>query len=113
MDHELECMSATNGKSEGLGPLKGGMVWGVSLGMARRLMMGEKRRREVGCVVLDLLAERVRFEVAVGRNGVVWVNGGEDARVTVAVGRAVKETDEWNLSVEEQKKVVGRLLKGL
>src|SRR3954453_17232230 len=31
---ELECVSATTGKADGLGPLKDGMVFDVSLGMA-------------------------------------------------------------------------------
>jgi len=112
MDPELECVSATTGKSEGMGPLKGGMVFEVSLGMARRLMMPEKRRGESGVVVLEELAERVRFEIAVGRNGRVWVDGG-DVRTTMAVGRAVVECDEKAMTVEEQRTLVKRLLKGL
>lgn len=113
MDPELECVSATTGKSDGLGPLKGGMVFDVSPGMARRLMMPEKRRAgESGLVVLEELAERLRFEVAVGRNARVWVDAG-DVRSTLAVGRAIVECDEDGLTVEKQRALVKRVLKGL
>lgn len=114
MDPELECLSATTGKADGLGPLKGGMLFEVSLGMARRLMMPEKRRGEGegGLVVLEELAERLRFEIAVGRNGRVWVDGG-DVKTTLVVGGAVVECDEKGLTVEEQRTLVKRVLKGL
>jgi exosome complex component RRP40 len=110
MDPELECVSTSTGKSEGLGPLVGGMVFDVSLGLARRLLMAKSR--EVGKVaVLELLgAEGLAFETAVGRNGKVWVNS-ESIKTVVAVGRALKETDEKELDVEQQRKLVQRLLR--
>src|SRR6266852_6108029 len=36
MDPEIECVSSSTGKSDGLGPLNGGMLFTISLGMARR-----------------------------------------------------------------------------
>lgn len=64
-----------------------------------------------GVEVLDLLgSEGLAFETAVGRNGKVWV-GSEDLTTIVLVGRALKETDDDNLGVEAQKKLVRRLLK--
>ncbi|EOD44025.1 putative exosome complex exonuclease rrp40 protein [Neofusicoccum parvum UCRNP2] len=119
MEPELECVSATTGKSDGLGPLKGGMVFEISLSMARRLLMpaGKKDAGEGGpgkMVVLEELAERVRFEVAVGRNGRVWVNSEEGGvKVVLAVGKALVETDENGLGVEGQRELVAKLLKGL
>ncbi|EON66317.1 hypothetical protein W97_05710 [Coniosporium apollinis CBS 100218] len=113
MEPELECVHPGTGKAEGLGPLKGGMVWDVSLGMARRLLLPPGKMREVGgLVLLEALAEKVRFEVAVGRNGRVWVEGGS-VGVTLAVGRAVIETDEGGLGVEEQRRLVARVLRGM
>jgi len=103
---ELECVSATTGKSDGLGPLKDGMVFEISLSMARRLMLGKKG----GCVLLEVLGERTAFEVAVGRNGRVWVGAGEII-VVVAVGRALQETDKLDLDEKAQKKLVDRLLR--
>ncbi|KZF19254.1 hypothetical protein L228DRAFT_264005 [Xylona heveae TC161] len=111
MDPEIECVHPSTGKSEGLGELKGGMVFDISLSMARRLMM--PRPREQGrVVVLEELAERIPFEIAVGRNGKVWVDS-ESVRGTLAVGRAIQETDRRGLGVDEQVKLVKNLVKGL
>ena len=63
-------------------------------------------------VVLELLAEKLGFETAVGRNGKVWVDGG-DVKTTLAVGRALVETDEKSLGMDQQKKLVARLLREL
>ncbi|KAI9817065.1 MAG: exosome non-catalytic core subunit rrp40 [Phylliscum demangeonii] len=111
MDPELECVQASTGRAEGLGVLKGGMVWDVSLAMARRLMMPDPVLQG-GVVVLRECAEKMAFEVAVGRNGRLWVDAGE-VRKTLAVGRAVVETDQRRLDVEGQKKVVKRIWKEL
>ena len=113
MDPELECVSAATGRADGLGPLVGGCAFTVSLGLARRLLMPAKQQGGGGggVEVLDMLgAEGLAFETAVGRNGKVWV-GGEDPRAIVLVGRALMETDDGNLGVEAQKKLVRRLLK--
>ncbi|KAK7551592.1 hypothetical protein IWX49DRAFT_284517 [Phyllosticta citricarpa] len=119
MDPELECLSATTGKADGLGPLKGGMVFDVSPGMARRLLIpaGKKDAAEEGgpgrVVVLEALAERVRFEVAVGRNGRVWVDSDEGVKVVLAVGKALQEADREGLGVDGQRDVVAKVLKAL
>ncbi|ORY09188.1 hypothetical protein BCR34DRAFT_589440 [Clohesyomyces aquaticus] len=105
---ELTCVDPSTGKSEGLGPLKGGMVFPISMGMARRLLAGKKG----GVTVLEGLSEKMGFEVAVGRNGALWVDGGS-VKVTLAVGRAVQEVDERALGEKGQKKIVERVLRGL
>lgn len=113
MDPELECVSQQTGKSEGLGPLTGGTVFSISLGLARRLML-PKPAEDGGVAVLDLLAEEdgLVFETAVGRNGKVWV-GSEIVRTVVMVGRALAEVDERGpgFGVQEQRKLVRRLVK--
>jgi exosome complex component RRP40 len=112
MDPELECVSSSTGKSEGLGPLVGGMVFGVSLGMARRLMMA-KPAEQGGLTVLEELGQQgVAFEIAVGRNGRVWVDG-KGVKAVLAVGRALVETDGRGLGVEEQRMLVRALVKEL
>jgi len=113
MDPEIECVHPSTGKSEGLGELKGGMVFDVSIGLCRRLMM-VKAREEGGVAVLEEMAEKfgARFEVAVGRNGRVWVRG-ESVKITVAVGRALAMVDEGNLGVDEQVKLVKQIMKGV
>lgn len=108
MDPELECVSASTGKADGLGPLTGGCVFDVSLGLARRLLM------TAGDVAaLEVLAGEggLAFETAVGRNGRVWV-GSEDVATVVLVGRVLREIDEARLDAAGQKKLVKRLLRG-
>ncbi|KAL7621175.1 exosome non-catalytic core subunit rrp40 [Parahypoxylon ruwenzoriense] len=110
MDPELECVSPSTGKADGLGPLNGGMLVDISLGMARRLLM-RKSVEEGKVVVLEELGSAgLAFETAVGRNGKIWVNS-ESIKAVLVVGRAVKETDEKNLDVEQQKKLVRKLIK--
>jgi exosome complex component RRP40 len=111
-DTELECVSPHTGKADGLGPLAGGMLFSVSLGMARRLLM-PRAADEGGVVVLqELETAGAAFETAVGRNGRVWVNS-ESVKTVVAVGRAITETDEQNLGVETQKKLVRKIIKDM
>ncbi|KAF6222990.1 hypothetical protein HO133_001041 [Letharia lupina] len=110
-DPELACCNPSTGKSEGMGELKGGMVFDVSLGMARRLLLA-RQQEEGGLVVLEEIAEKVAFEVAVGRNGKVWVKSG-GVKETLLVGRALQETDREGLGVEEQGRLVKKLLRGI
>jgi exosome complex component RRP40 len=105
---EIQCFNENTGKAEGMGPLKGGMVYNVSCHFARRLMMGKKG----GVVLLETMSEKVAFEVAVGRNGKVWVSA-ESVPVVVAVGRALMMADEEKLDEEGQRGLIKKLLKGL
>ncbi len=111
MDPELECVSSSTGKADGLGELKGGMVFDISLGMARRLMM-PKPRESGGVAVLEELAERIPFEIAVGRNGRVWIDSG-GIKSTLCVGKAIQVTDQEGLRVTEQIKLVKKLVREL
>jgi exosome complex component RRP40 len=86
------------------------MLFSVSLGMARRLMM-PKSVQDGKVVILDELANAgLQFETATGRNGKFWVNS-DSVKTIIAVGRAVVETDEKKLKVEEQQKLVRKLIK--
>ncbi|KAI1500617.1 hypothetical protein F5X99DRAFT_230690 [Biscogniauxia marginata] len=110
MDPELECVSPSTGKADGLGPLNGGMLYSVSLGMARRLLLRKSLEDGKVAVLEELGAAGLAFETAVGRNGKVWVNS-ESVKTVLVVGRAIQETDENNLTVEQQKKLVRKLIK--
>lgn len=110
VDTELECVDANTGKADGLGTLAGGMVFPVSLQMARRLLMASADQAGVA-VLAALGAEGLAFETAVGRNGRLWVNS-DDTRTVVLVGRAIAATDEQNLSVPQQRALVKKLVKG-
>ncbi len=90
-----------------MGELKSGMVFDVSLGMARRLLLA--KQKEEG---LEEIAEKVAFEIAVGRNGKVWVKSG-GIKETLLVGKVLQETDAQGLGVEEQVKLAKKLLKQL
>lgn len=123
---ELTCVNPATGKAEpgGLGPLVGGMVFDVSTGMAARLLRASSTSADEsdaidGLVVLSELGKKLEglggFEVAVGRNGKVWVdcsNAGENAiKATIAIGRCLQGTDEHNLHPADQKKLVSRILR--
>ncbi|KAM3421998.1 hypothetical protein BST61_g2375 [Cercospora zeina] len=106
-DTEIECVNSNTGKGESMGPLTGGMVFDVSAGFARRLMLGAKKG---GVVVLDVVGEKVKFEVAVGRNGRVWVDSGS-VRETVAIGRLLVRADEEEWNEEKQRSEVKKALR--
>lgn len=127
---ELTCVNPATGKAEpgGLGPLTGGMVFDVSVGMAARLMRASSSSSSsaededgavAGLVVLAELGRKLEkvggFEIAVGRNGKVWVdcaNGGDSAvKATVAIGRCLGAIDELGLSPADQRKLVSRVLR--
>ncbi len=111
IDPELVCYNPSTGKSEGMGELKGGMVFDLSLGMCRRLLMA-RQKEDGGVALLEGMAEKVAFEIAVGRNGLVWVKAGS-VKETLLVGKALQETDRGCLGVEAQEKLVRKLLKQL
>ena len=94
-----------------MGELKGGMIFGVSLGMAKRLLMA-KQKEDGGILVLEEIAGKVPFEIAIGKNGKVWVNSG-GVKEIMLVGKALQETDRKGLDLELQKKLVRKLLKSL
>lgn len=106
-DTEIECVNSNTGKADGMGPLTGGMLFDVPPKFARRLMMGAKKG---GVVLLEEVGEKVKFEVAVGRNGKVWVDS-KSVRETLAIGRLLKACDEGKWGVDEQKKQVKKSLK--
>ena len=111
MDPEIVCYNPSTGKSEGMGELKGGMLFELSLGMCRRLLM-TRQKEEGGIAVFESIAEKVAFEVAVGRNGLVWIKAGS-VKETLLVGKALQETDKGILGVGEQEKLTRKLLKQL
>lgn len=106
-DTEIECFNSATGKGEGMGQLKGGMLFNISPAFVRRLMMGKSKG---GIVVLEEVGEKVKFEIAVGRNGKVWIDSGI-AKITIAIGRLLQQTEEGSWDVEQQKKAVRKVLK--
>lgn len=109
MEIELTCVNPSTGKSEpdGLGKLNGGMVFDISPGLAERLLKKQ-------CVTaLDELGSKLPggFEIAVGRNGKVWVDCPESGvRGICAVGKCLHEMDENELQEKEQKKLANKII---
>jgi exosome complex component RRP40 len=102
---ELTCVDPSTGKSEGLGLLKGGMLFNVSLGMARRMLAAKG-----GITLLETMGAKVGFEVTVGRNGLVHVDAG-NVKTTLAIGKAIQEVDAAALGEEGQGKLAAATLK--
>lgn len=111
-DVEIECVHASTGKADGLGELKGGCVYNVSLGMARRLLMNKPREDGGVGILEDLGAGGLAFEVAVGRNGYVWVKG-ESVTATASIGKALIEVDTRDLVLKEQVTLARSVLRSL
>ena len=109
LDPEIVCYNPSTGKSEGMGELKGGMVFDLSLGMARRLLM-HKQREEGGIAILEEIAEKMPFEIAIGRNGKAWIKS-EGVKNVLLVGRALQETDQKVLGLDEQTRLAKKLLR--
>ena len=109
LETELVCFNPSTGKADGLGELKGGMLFDISPGMSRRLLL-KKSKEQGGVAILDILAEKLNFELAVGLNGRLWVDG-STVRETMAIGKAVQETDQGVLDFEKQRKLAGKLLR--
>ncbi|KAJ5239612.1 hypothetical protein N7468_004231 [Penicillium chermesinum] len=122
---EITCVNPATGKADGgLGPLVGGMVFDITTGMAARLIRASSSSPDDddavdGLVVLSELGRKLEsiggFEIAVGRNGKVWVdcsNAGDSAvKATIALGRCLQGTDEHNLNPADQKKLVSKVLR--
>lgn len=67
-------------------------------------------RSKGGVVVLEEVGEKVRFEVAVGRNGKVWVDSGS-VKETLTIGRLLVQCDEAGWDEDAQRKMVKKGLK--
>eukprot|EP00039_Didymoeca_costata_P007379 m.99086 g.99086 ORF g.99086 m.99086 type:complete len:222 (+) comp13662_c0_seq2:140-805(+) len=66
LEAELTCMNA-QGKSGGLGKLSGGYLLHCSLAACRRFL-------SPSAPVLQALGEQIKFEIAVGVNGSIWID---------------------------------------
>uniref|UniRef100_A0A060SXA6 ARAD1A07854p n=1 Tax=Blastobotrys adeninivorans TaxID=409370 RepID=A0A060SXA6_BLAAD len=85
IEAEMECFDATTGKSGGFGELKGGNVFNVSLGYARKLLFE-------GSPVLNEIGQRVPYEIAIGMNGKVWVDA-PDMVAVLKICRCIQQAE--------------------
>ena len=85
------------------------MIFDISLVMARRLMMPGGK----GAVcILEEFAQKTPFEVAVGRNGKLWIES-KAIKTTLVIGNAIVETDREALDLNSQRTLVRKLLKAI
>ena len=91
MEPELSCIDDGN-DGNGLGPLNGGYIFNVSLGLSRKLLELPQ------CKVLSLLGKSFPFEIIVGMNGRVWINS-KGIIDTIAIANAIVSSE---FMVEEQ-----------
>lgn len=92
--------------------MTGGMLFPISLGMARRLMLSKPVEQGNLVILEELGAAGVAFEIAVGRNGKLWVDS-KNVKTTLAIGKAIQEADEKGLDVDAQKKLAKKLVREL
>ena len=84
MEPEISCLAA-GGKADGFGPIEGGYMFKVSIGLARELL-------HPSCAVLNHLGRHLPFEIAVGLNGRVWINSFSVARINL-ITKAILQSE--------------------
>lgn len=105
LEPELSCCVVSGPRKEWMtgqalfGELRGGTLITVGIAFARSLL-------DPNCALLEALGAALPFEMAVGLNGVVWVNAKELQHVVAIT--ALLERCEM-LSDDEQRKVVKKL----
>ena len=99
MEAELVCVDAY-GKKAGLGELSGGgFLFSVPLHLVRRLLSPES-------VLLKLLGQTLKFEIAIGINGRIWVRA-KEPKETICIANAIWAAEHMNN--EEIRALVSRL----
>ena len=95
MEPELVCVNSV-GSKEKLGILgDDGFLFTCSLHLVRKILNPQ-------CKLLKILGEGLKFEIAVGMNGKIWVRG-IDVDTTIAVGDAILDAEVLtNSQIEKQ-----------
>ncbi len=97
IETELECIDPTTGKDGGFGPLEGGYVFDVNLAFARALLFHNSESSDTMQVitdVLEVLADKSKYEIAIGVNGRIWVKA-EEVKTELAVSMAIQKAQSW------------------
>ncbi|RXK41606.1 hypothetical protein M231_01105 [Tremella mesenterica] len=93
MDPEIECFDPSTGKSEGFGELKEGLMVECSLQLCRQLLKPKYP-------LLLALASQVKFEIAIGLNGRIWLKASSVGE-TIALKRVIAGVNEGKVKVEK------------
>ncbi|XP_001605422.1 exosome complex component RRP40 [Nasonia vitripennis] len=82
MESELVCVDSF-GKKGKLGVLSpNGMLLTCSLSLVRKIL-------KANCPLLRLLSEELKYEIAVGMNGKIWIKSKSSVEDTIAVANAI------------------------
>lgn len=95
---ELTCRALVNKRDwvtgEAMfGPLKGGMMVTVSVRFAHQLMVDS-------CPVLNILGEKIQFEIAIGMNGNIWIDSESIRHTIIIINTLTKADQDSNINVE-------------
>jgi exosome complex component RRP40 len=100
IEAEMECVDSSTGRACGFGELKGGYVFPVSLAYARQLLFN-------GEALLGEIGKLVAFEIAIGLNGKVWVEG-QDIQSTWKIAQCIQECER--IPPAKAKETISRIL---
>lgn len=82
VESEIQCLTTEN-KAGGYGALEGGyLLKDQSLGLCRRLLSPED-------VTLNIIGEKVEYEIVVGMNGRLWIDA-EDKKVVIVIASILR-----------------------
>ncbi|KAK9463334.1 uncharacterized protein V1516DRAFT_667480 [Lipomyces oligophaga] len=107
---ELACFDERSGLDGGFGELKGGMLADIPISLARSLLLprsSKSKQMKIQESVVDIIGKSVPFEIALGRNGRMWVDS-DSIQATVAIITAIKQTE--NMTIEQTRQKVGEIL---
>ncbi|BFY99669.1 hypothetical protein BsWGS_02709 [Bradybaena similaris] len=88
MEPELVCIDS-HGRSSGMGVIRGGGFFvHTSLNLARKFLNPQ-------CILMKALGSRLKFEIAVGMNGTIWLKTQNDVQ-TIALVNAIFAAEFMN-----------------
>lgn len=90
LEPELDCVSPATGKADGFGELAEGIHLACPLPVCKQLMTSD-------CMVLNVLSQRIDFELVVGVNGRVWIKA-KQIKDTCLVYRAIQAYAKHHIS---------------
>jgi exosome complex component RRP40 len=102
----LACTDAA-GRAAGFGPLKEGHTLECSAGLCRDML------RKPTPTFLERLGKEIRFELAVGLNGKIWVNAAGDPGTLISVSRALQACDACGGDEQGADRAVESVLKDM
>lgn len=91
IEAELSCIDAVTGKDGGFGVLNGGFCFNVSTAYSRFLLFSPN------ALILSKLVEKIKFEIAIGVNGKIWIKS-DDSKSTMFCVYVISESENWKQS---------------